>query len=363
MFFSLYPTSVIAIGYAKACISDIGDARFVQIPIDMANFVQNHKQFNIDEEVSKLNTDETEAVKSYINMLTKYHFGMLSKFLPMMSYSLGTFRKPFPIDSLIIDSDSEQRVFDTLNYLPHDTMSRFVQIRLFFAPTIEFLNIVGNELVEHNMLNVELVFNKEESINFDDYGVIIRNFPFHILRLIVMGCGCDSRSNAQLILVRNELKSPEECGKVGRDLFCINIDTEQKYRCSHNSCLYRKLSIDREGYIRNCPASPQHFGRVGEVSLAEAMAHPDFSRLWGITKDQVEVCRHCEFRRICPDCRVFTRHPERFTAHPVRCTYNPYIASWQGQPGYVPVEQCGEFTTEGFVPDAERIEQYAMKFC
>ena len=36
------------------------------------------------------------------------------------------------------------------------------------------------------------------------------------------------------------------------------------------------------------------------------------------------VCRHCEFRRICPDCRVFTCNPQGSTAHPARCTYNPY---------------------------------------
>ena len=34
-----------------------------------------------------------------------------------------------------------------------------------------------------------------------------------------------------------------------------------------------------------------------------------------------------------------------------------YITRWQGQPGYVPVEQCGTFTPEGFVPDGERIER------
>ena len=81
------------------------------------------------------------------------------------------------------------------------------------------------------------------------------------------------------------------------------------------------------------------------------------SRLWGITKDQEDVCRDCEFRRICPDCRVFTRQPERPTAHPARCTYNSNLARWQGQPGYAPVEQCGTFIPQNFQPDAERIER------
>ena len=33
------------------------------------------------------------------------------------------------------------------------------------------------------------------------------------------------------------------------------------------------------------------------------------------------------------------------------------VARWQGQAGYVPVERCGSFTSEGFVLDAEGIER------
>ena len=62
-----------------------------------------------------------------------------------------------------------------------------------------------------------------------------------------------------------------------------------------------------------------------------------------------------DFDRVCPDCRVFTRDPQSPTAHPARCAYNPYLARWAGQAGYAPVEECGEFTPGGFVPDAERI--------
>ena len=163
MFFSLYPTSIITTGHSKACIADINDARFVQIPLDMANFIQTHNQFDIDKKISPLNPRDAEAVMSYIEMLTKYHFGMVSEFFPLMSYNLGLFKKPFPIDSLIIDADCEHILLNTLRCLPHDTISRFVQIRLFFKPAIEFLNTVGNVLIEHNMLNVEMVFNKTEN--------------------------------------------------------------------------------------------------------------------------------------------------------------------------------------------------------
>lgn len=38
-----------------------------------------------------------------------------------------------------------------------------------------------------------------------------------------------------------------------------------------------------------------------------------------------------------------------------------HLARWQGQAGYVPVEQCGTFTPKGFVPDGERIERVLQK--
>ena len=203
-----------------------------------------------------------------------------------------------------------------------------------------------------NIINVDVVLRH----GIGDLSVMADRYPF-VFSITAYGAprtDMQKRGGCSILRTTEPFTGCRQCGAVAPNQFVCN---REFFFLSggYNTCLYRKVAIDREGYIRSCPASPQRFGRVGETPIAGAMSQPGFRRLWGITKDRVDVCRDCEFRRICPDCRVFTRNPERPTAHPARCAYNPYLARWAGQAGYAPVEECGEFTPGGFVPDAERI--------
>lgn len=158
------------------------------------------------------------------------------------------------------------------------------------------------------------------------------------------------------IIFNNSSKiSCNDCGKIKTQQFFVNT----KGIClasSYNSCLYKKISIDIEGNIKNCPSCSKSFGNMRSTTLEQALSYPDFKALWGVTKDQVDVCKDCEFRRICPDCRVFIKDPANPYSQPAKCTYNPYIARWQGEEGYVPVEECGTYTRKtGFVPDTKLI--------
>lgn len=101
---------------------------------------------------------------------------------------------------------------------------------------------------------------------------------------------------------------------------------------NHNSCLHKKISIDIDGNIKNCPSMPQIFGNIKETPLEEALNHPDFKKYWNITKDRIEVCKDCEFRHICTDCRAYTERNhfdgDIDLSKPLKCGYNPYTNEW-----------------------------------
>jgi hypothetical protein len=61
---------------------------------------------------------------------------------------------------------------------------------------------------------------------------------------------------------------------------------------------------------------------------------------------------------MCTDCRCFIKDPGNIYSQPAKCTYNPYICKWEGQDGYIPVEECGNYARDkGFVPDHEKIKE------
>src|SRR5690606_52193 len=101
------------------------------------------------------------------------------------------------------------------------------------------------------------------------------------------------------------LVSVKDCGKISDKIFFPNLRTYLTSQ-SCNTCLNRKISIDKDGNIKNCPSMAQSFGNIKDTTLEEALNHRDFKKYWNVTKDQIEVCKDCEFRHICTDCRAYT---------------------------------------------------------
>jgi SPASM domain peptide maturase of grasp-with-spasm system len=136
------------------------------------------------------------------------------------------------------------------------------------------------------------------------------------------------RLGTEIEYVTQAIDSPRCCGQVHPGYFAVNLDTFAEAR-RFNSCLHRKLAVDARGEIRNCPSLPRSFGNVRDVSLHSALAHRDFPELWAINKDQIAVCKDCEFRYVCTDCRAYLSHPGDRYAKPAKCGYDPYTATWQ----------------------------------
>lgn len=69
------------------------------------------------------------------------------------------------------------------------------------------------------------------------------------------------------------------------------------------------------------------YGHIQHTKLKECLEKEDFKKLWHIKKDEIEICRDCEFRYLCPDCRVFTISDNLYSK-PKKCNYDPYKNSW-----------------------------------
>jgi SPASM domain peptide maturase of grasp-with-spasm system len=95
----------------------------------------------------------------------------------------------------------------------------------------------------------------------------------------------------------------------------------------YNSCLNRKIGVDVNGEIKNCPSMKESFGNIEVSSLRKIVLGESFQKKWFLSKDKISVCKACEFRRICSDCRAYTENDE-ILGKPKKCNYDPYTATW-----------------------------------
>lgn len=119
---------------------------------------------------------------------------------------------------------------------------------------------------------------------------------------------------------------------------------------SLHPCLWGKLAILESGDVIPCVFSRrQDLGNLLKGLSIEAICNnPTTQTHWGNSKDNILVCKDCEYRYICGDCRPLaygaTRGRMDYKVAPYpRCTYNPYQGVWQeglwqidekGQPFY-----------------------------
>ena len=75
------------------------------------------------------------------------------------------------------------------------------------------------------------------------------------------------------------------------------------------------------------------YGNIRDTTLKEAIEKEGFKDMWFIHKDQIDVCKDCEFRHICTDCRAYIQDPNNIYSKPAKCSYDPYTATWgEGNP-------------------------------
>lgn len=119
-----------------------------------------------------------------------------------------------------------------------------------------------------------------------------------------------------------------------------------EYYSSGHSCLAGKITITDKGDILPCIFSRNHIiGNVAEMDLETVLLGSAMQQIWSTTKDSVMVCRDCEYRYVCFDCRPLSEAAARGNADYLhapypRCTYNPYTGEWAK--GIWKVSETGE---------------------
>lgn len=125
---------------------------------------------------------------------------------------------------------------------------------------------------------------------------------------------------------------PIDCGVINLMTLSNSLESLENYfeHQNHNGCLNKKISIDANGEIRNCPHMKQSYGNIQSTKLTDVLENKEFRSYWDISKDRISKCRDCEFRYNCSDCRAFTEKESKTNdfEKPLKCGYDPYKAEW-----------------------------------
>ena len=98
----------------------------------------------------------------------------------------------------------------------------------------------------------------------------------------------------------------------------------------HNTCWYGKCVVSTDGTVYPCEFERNiKYGNVKENSLVEIIQNDSVDKFWFWDFSKVDICKDCEFRFACRDCRplAFAENGNLTDKMP-RCTYNPTEGTW-----------------------------------
>ena len=129
------------------------------------------------------------------------------------------------------------------------------------------------------------------------------------------------------------------------------------YENNKHNAFYNRTIFIQNGNICNYAWNYKKVMKFLDYDLSKIELDSYFTQLWDVSKNNIVVCKDCEYRNICIDNRIPIIQ-ETHICFEVECPYNPYIAKWQGEEGYVPVEECGTYTKEkGFVVNKQKVNK------
>lgn len=326
-FFILFACCIPVKGAKRSIICDVQRREYIKIPNALYIILTEYKDRSIGWIKNQFDTKGQQIISAYFDQLIEREYGFISpSYKEFPKLNLNPLNDPKIISNAIVDYSEESNhdihdIIDQLSVFFCDAL----EIRFFCLKPIQFIQEIVSATEHSSLRYLQLLLKDSDELNESFLLDLMDKSPR--LRTITVHSSRENKTVEEkdfLIYYTTEIIDTEDCcGNCSPFYFSINYNTfieAQKF----NSCLNRKISVDSNGNIKNCPSMKKSYGKVKDKLLQEVVTDKDFRAIWSINKNEIEVCRDCEYRYICQDCRAYTMDDQSIYSKPSKCTYDPY---------------------------------------
>ncbi|HEY0743996.1 MAG TPA: grasp-with-spasm system SPASM domain peptide maturase [Chryseosolibacter sp.] len=319
--FKLFANCIIVRGATRSTVCDLqrNDVHF--IPNAFADLMQERSLCECDDF-----DEETAACIKYLVENDLGHFVTDPDQFPELSLE---YTNPGTLSHAIIEL-SDQPAFDVAKALHSlsDAGVKFVDFWIRHKMDRTLLETLVRNLKPTRILTVNICMPFAEGWTSPIFEYLFVSFQ-RLYSITLYGANIEKVENilGRQVIHTKGILDARQCGKIHTHCFSCNIKTFSESQ-HFNTCLNGKITITSEGLVKNCPAMQETFGRI-DAPLNEVVSNKGFQRFWNIKKDDINICRDCEFRHVCTDCRAFLETPEDIYSRPLKCGYDPYTGEWK----------------------------------
>jgi SPASM domain peptide maturase of grasp-with-spasm system len=281
--FKLFATCLPVKGINRSIICNTWKYKFRYIPNALYFILTKCEGMTIEEIKEKFQHKNDEIIDEYFLFLKENEFGFYCskeelKLFPKLNLNFET---PNFISNCIIDINNESK-FDCgiiYNQLANYNCYHY-QLRFYDSCDCEKLNEALKETLNYPIksINIILPYNK----NIEEKEFISIYYKYQLTEI-----SCYSTPLFKLeylkkiyldfpfIFYTEKITNETSCGNINANKFNTEFTSFSESQ-NYNSCLNRKISIDVNGEIKNCPSMAKSYGNIKNTTLEEALEKKGF---------------------------------------------------------------------------------------
>ena len=333
-FFNLFSDIIITRGASRVLVSDLQRNISEIFPLELFYVIEELNTKSVEQILSNYDLESKLLFEEYLEFLLEEEYGFITyndwdkNFIP---YSFNH-NVPSKISNIFLELDD----FSIFEKIKHSIENLGVQyLSVYSCREISIKEILEIELIFENtsLEGIEIYCPYHQEINDNSLKVLNKNFE-RIYSVVFYNCNIkfDLNEDSVFNFTKDSLNI-KRCGMVDLKYFSTNIPKIIESK-NYNSCLFKKIGIDSKGNIKNCPAFEESYGNINKTSLENVINIESFKKYWNLAKNEIEVCKDCEFRYVCTDCRAYTEktHINKDgldISKPLKCGYSPYTGEWE----------------------------------
>ncbi|SDD09996.1 grasp-with-spasm system SPASM domain peptide maturase [Williamwhitmania taraxaci] len=329
-------------GYSRSAIYELLRNRYKLIPNSLADLLLTCDGMSVVQIKKYYENKYDDTIDEYIDFLLENEFVFFTDDFDCFPPLNLEWHSNSKISNAVICDNNSEHNYDYLFERLEEYNCRAIQFRFFHKCSKIYLSDIFEKLKHSRLTLIEVILPFNSDLDVSDYRDIVlgnmRVSSFYIHSAPKDGVEfVDKEKLLPLYFSKDKIVDNSFCGFIHPRNFRVSMGMFCESQ-GNNSCLNRKLSIDEKGKVKNCPSMTNSFGVLNDKELDKIVEDDLFKYWWTKNKSIIQVCRDCEFRFMCLDCRAYIVDDNDVLSMPRKCGYNPYVAKWAGQDGFVSVE-------------------------
>ncbi|MGC5745722.1 grasp-with-spasm system SPASM domain peptide maturase [Chryseobacterium sp. NFX27] len=337
-FLLIYTNVFFVKGHTRTMILDLLKNDWIFFDNEYADLIDLFANNSVATIAKSIDPESQEDFYNFIQFLLNNDYACYVDDISLFPKIEEVWHTPYKITNCIIDFSDKIHEMEKISNNLFLLGCQYIELRFYSDIQIVELQNILKYLKNKDFRNIHIILKYNSGISNDSLFNICKdylNLSFTLYNAPINEYFKNELENVlpsvgYIHYIKQNIIDCTSCGIINSTTFLnpknIGVFMSNKL---YNSCLNRKISIDIDGNIKNCPSMKESYGNINEISLLDAYKNESFRNVWSLNKDMISTCKDCEFRYVCSDCRAYTEVPDDHNSKPLKCGYDPYTGEWE----------------------------------